>query len=328
MNQDPVPPKPTRPLITTPPVGEKPNQAGGLPTAGPISNNPSTSSATNSGTISPEPASRPIGWIAAVAVLAIGAGLAGTFGFLEKNKSAELSDLLTEEESAHTTLKRDNSTAVSNLESTKEDLERARTEALEIRSELDSKQSALDAAITERDSLRTSSTNDLARKDEEIRDKNTEIAQLSSEIEDLKQRLEDAGPVIEVPQEELAELREKNQKLKADLERERSRSTAQVGTESRPSPTTESSRTLGNSSSFQPVLTEQPVARQNIRRGPAYVRLGEFKTGRNKGKWYFVAPDGFSSPLYSSRDQAVLAAELRAGHPQANYPHASGQGSK
>jgi hypothetical protein len=44
-----------------------------------------------------------------------------------------------------------------------------------------------------------------------------------------------------------------------------------------------------------------------------WVKLGRYETGENKGRWYFVAPDGYVSPLYSSREQAISEAEYRAG---------------
>jgi predicted nucleic acid-binding Zn-ribbon protein len=55
-----------------------------------------------------------------------------------------------------------------------------------------------------------------------------------------------------------------------------------------------------------------PVARP-MNRQRAWVRLGKYETGENKGRWYFVAPDGYQSPLYLSRDIAIHQAELRAG---------------
>lgn len=45
----------------------------------------------------------------------------------------------------------------------------------------------------------------------------------------------------------------------------------------------------------------------------AWVRLGKHENGRNKGRWYFVAPDGFKSPLFTSQEEAIRQAELRAG---------------
>ena len=55
-----------------------------------------------------------------------------------------------------------------------------------------------------------------------------------------------------------------------------------------------------------------PVATP-MKRQRAWVRLGKYETGDHKGRWYFVAPDGYQSTLYPSRDIAVHQAELRAG---------------
>lgn len=53
--------------------------------------------------------------------------------------------------------------------------------------------------------------------------------------------------------------------------------------------------------------------------GRAWTRLGTFKTGESKGKWYYVAPDGYQSPLYRSREEAIHEAELRSAHQQSTY---------
>lgn len=156
-------------------------------------------------------------------------------------------------------------------------------------------------------------------------EKSDELAKQAEENKELLVKIEAADAAIQEKaflDGQLAELKNSNQELaneKAKAEEEVQRLAGEVekrnSTPSSPSipvvPKTTPKKSDRTRNRYEEE-TESPVRRQP-RNTRAWVRLGKYMTGKNKGHWYYVAPNGFVSSLYGSRELAIRNAELRAG---------------
>lgn len=149
----------------------------------------------------------------------------------------------------------------------------------------------------------------------------------SANVKDLTTKLKDAAEERERLEGELASLKETNMELtdvnaKAAPEVRGPKNepdaplTAPTVIETRAPISTHPTKIL-----VSPVVAVEHAEQKS--QTFAWLRLGKFENGPNKGRWYFVAPDEFVSPLYNSRWQAVVQAELRAGVRQPVLPSAA-----
>jgi uncharacterized protein YhaN len=193
-----------------------------------------------------------------------------------------------------------------------------------VRDELDLANKDHESAISEKDAeLKV-----VQAKADEVSE---ELAKQAEENKELLGKIEAADAAVQekaLLEAELAELKNTNQELaddKAKAEEEVQRLAVEVEKRnSRPSapsaPSTPSvplvAKTTPANADRTPISyqeEEEPAERRKPRYTQAWVRLGKYETGENKGRWYYVAPDGFTSPLYGSRELAIRNAELRAG---------------
>ncbi len=182
------------------------------------------------------------------------------------------------------------------------------------RAELAAESKAHESAISEKDQELTAARTKAAESAEALAKEAEKTKELLEKVETANSAIEEKDRLVN----ELAELKKANeeldgQKVKAVEEAERltqelaSRKSATVAPAAlvpdMPSPVKTSETTQ-----------DQPKVSVKKARGTAlaWVRLGKYETGKNKGRWYYVAPDGFMSPLYSSRESAIYQAEQRA----------------
>ena len=286
MKPDPVPTTPTVPLgggRATDPVrpipvsGLKPNTVG-------------------SPTAVPSGSSKPV--IVGLSIAA--AGLAAFSGY-EFLQAKDLQDQLGEAGNQVASASQANQALKSDLKKVRDDLELANKDH--------------ESAISEKDKeLRAA----LAKADEA----SDELAKQAEENKGLLGKIEAADAAVQekaLLEAEIVELKSTNQELtdeKAKADEEAQRLAGEVEKRSSPPSVPVVSKTTPASADraitrYQKE-TDSPVRRQTDN-AQAWVRLGEYKTGENKGRWYYVAPDGFVSPLYGSRELAIRNAELRAG---------------
>lgn len=296
-------PQPTRRLVTS--QGTAPGLPGAQTAAGNQTSGTSTTSTTAIQAVSAPP-SKPTGWIVSAIILSLGLLGAATFGYMEWNNGNELTaevaglnEKVNGLQSDLAALKVENAKNLANYEETKSKLELAENRGLELQKELEEKQKTLTETIADRDQMRTT----VAKKDEELESKDRESTKLRDENQQLDQNLASLKVAGTEMEQELTQLRKENENLKKKTVKT---SFELVSAMPDPKPSTE-----GNAS--------QATVTKARPRGIAWTRLGEYKTGENKGKWYYVSPDGYISKLYTTRKEATDAAENRSGYTQTNY---------
>jgi hypothetical protein len=196
------------------------------------------------------------------------------------------------------------------LETRKQDLE----------SDLKDARSALAAATKAQEDAIASKDREIELASANAREANEKLANEKETSIKLQAKVDEAYAAVQALENlerELVSLRTTTQELeagKAKAEAEVLRLTVALASPTTPPPSS------GPTPAPRPTADEYEEAEKPIQRpqasGLAWVRLGKYETGPNKGRWYFVAPDGFISPLYRSREIAVQQAELRAGFRQ------------
>lgn len=298
MSQDSSP-QPTRKLVTSTPTaaGLPTPTAAVMPTAtGALTSGQATMSAATMSTISAPPAK---GSKVPAVLLSIALAGVGAFAFLQWQNGNNLTDevaTLNQKvgglESQLTALKEENAKNLANYEETKSNLEASESKGRELQIQLDEKLQSLSNATSERDQLKTS----LSAKTAELTKKESELTEVMSEKDEMHKKLiglEQSGASME---KELSQLRDENDKMRA----EKFKNSANIP-----------GGTLDQASAAP--KTEQVAVKKPLQRGIAWVKLGEYQSGENKGKWYYVGPDDFTSKLYPSRKEAIEAAEKRLG---------------
>jgi hypothetical protein len=292
-------PQPTRKLVTsqaTAPGLPSVSTATGNRTSGPITTSSTAIKADSA------PSSKPAGWTVFVVILSLGLVGAGGFGYMEWENGNKLTaevDGLNEKVSGLqadlAALKVENAKNIANYEDTKSKLELAENHGRELQTQLDEKQKTLTDTIADRDQMKAT----VASKDQELASKDSAATQLKDELEQLNKKAN--GLVLSGlgQDRELTNLREENEKLK--------KMTANSATKA--------GGTLDQADD-KVVNTTQAAVKKPRPRGLAWVRLGEYKSGENKGKFYYVSRDGYTSELYSTRKEATEAAENRTGYTQ------------
>jgi hypothetical protein len=305
-----VPPKP-EPASTTPTVsvggGTRPNM--GRPTS-PIAE--TTGGGTRQDWVPPTPSTSPSAKPLVIGLSVAAAGLVAFSGY-EFLQARGLQEQLDEANNYAASTIQTNQTLESDLKKAREGLA-AEGKAHEVA--MSEKDEELKAALAKAEGTAE------------------ELAKESEKTKGLLEKIEAANAAGQEQarlEGELAELKGSNQELanaKVKIEEEMQRLTREAD-KSKPMPSTPST-----SSMFAATQAPAPAAESNPTRNDeepevreerkksnslAWVELAKYETGENKGRWYFVAPGGFVSPLYFSREMAVRAAELRAGHPQPRF---------
>ena len=257
------------------------------------------------GPVGPSPATVPVGSSkrAIIGVSVVAAGLAAFSGY-EFLQAKELQGKLVDAQNLTASANKTNQTLESDLKTAREGLA--------------AESKAHESAISEKDQELTAARTKAGEASEELAKETEKNKELLAKVEAAIPAIEEKDRLVN----EVAELKKANeeldgQKVKAMEEAERltqelaSRKSAiaapAASIQDMPSPV----KTL--------VKTEdQPEVSEKKTRGTklAWVRLGKYENGKNKGRWYYVAPDGFMSPLYSSRESTIYQAELRAGFAQ------------
>jgi predicted nucleic acid-binding Zn-ribbon protein len=214
-----------------------------------------------------------------------------------------------------TSVENEKQTLETDLKKTREEFDAARKaheDALSLKGQ------ELDTAIA---SLKEK-TEELAKESDKIRDMQTQVdasAVLKEEKERLANELKALKTTSQETEGQINKAKEDVERLTQELAN-RKTAPAQPAT-----PPIAIAIDIDSESTNKPSAAQsQPnQERSSVERMPkkktspfAWLRLGRHENGKNKGRWYFVAPDGFTSPLYASSEMAVRAAELRAGHPQ------------
>jgi hypothetical protein len=295
-----VPPKP-EPAITTPTVpvggGFRPNtgRPENLPTQ-PISG--ATRQNEDPPTLLTSPSAKR--WIIGLSVATAGLAALSGYGLIQGNKQKQSLD---NANAAATAVGKTN-------EALNSDLKKARKDMADTQEAHKDTISKKDKELREAKAKATGASDELAKQEERVKEleSQTEAAnsaveekeRLQSELTELKSAKEDlAGQKARAAQEIL--------RLTGELTRPKTVTPVSVPNQDAPSPTKPSVR-----------REDKPEVSEESPRGLplAWKILGKYETGKNKGRWYFVAPNGFVSPLYGSREMAVYQAELRAGFSQ------------
>jgi hypothetical protein len=171
----------------------------------------------------------------------------------------------------------------------------------------------------------------ISKKDDELREAKAkateasdELAKQEGKVKELESKIEAANSAVQEKaqiENALVELKNKNEEIadqKARAEQEVLRLTGELSSRKTVTPVSGQNQDVPSPTITSVIREDKPEASEENPRSLqlAWKRLGKYETGKNKGRWYFEAPDGFVSPLYGSREMAVYQAELRAGFPQ------------
>lgn len=240
--------------------------------------------------------------MASVVILSLCLVGTAVFAYLEwnngRNLTTEVSELNQKVSGLQSELKalqEENAKNLANYEETKSNLEASESKGRELQTELDEKQKSLTKTVAERDQLQTA----LTTKSEELTKKETEFTQLKSDMDEMQRKVIDLEQAGSLRETELTKLREEYDKLIT----EKYKNSANIP-----------GGTLDQVSAAP--KTEQVAVKKPRTRGVAWVKLGEYKSGENAGKWYYVGPDEYTSKLYATRNEAIEAAEKRLGYTQ------------
>jgi hypothetical protein len=288
----PVPPKP-EPTATTSavPLG------GG---SGPKWPSPSTSTVA-APVVTPTPTShsaKPL--VIGLSVVAAGlAGLSG-YGFIQGKERQQMVD---DANANVAKVEQSNKALDSDLKKARKDM----ADAQEAHKDTISKK---DEELREAMAKATEASDELAKQEEKAKEFQSKIEAANSAIQEKKQ-IESALDELKKENEEIAGQKARAEqevlRLTGELTSRKTVPLVSVPNQDAPSPT-----------KLSVVRKDKPEVSEEKPQGLplAWKILGKYETGKNKGRWYFVAPDGFVSPLYGSREMAVYQAELRAGFPQ------------
>lgn len=174
----------------------------------------------------------------------------------------------------------------------------------------------------------------ISKKDGELRDAKTKAAEASDElakqeekVKELENKIEAAGKAVQEKERlesELTELKKGNEDLVGQIakaEQQVQRLTDELASRKIVTPVSTPPQDPPPPTRTSETRVDEPEVSEERPRGGALAwrRLGKYETGKDKGRWYYVAPDGFVSPLYDSRELAVYQAELRAGCRQPDF---------
>lgn len=284
MKPDPVPTKPTVPV------------GGGRPQVGPTTGSAIQPSTVGTPAVAPVGSSKPV--IIGLSIAA--AGLAALSGY-EYLQTQDLQEQLGEAGNQVASASQVNQALESDLK--------------KVRDELDLANKDHESAISEKDTeLKAALANAEKASDE--------MAKQAEENKELLVKIEAADAAVQekaLIEAELAELKSTNQELtdeKAKVEEEVQRLESELA-KRKPTPSDSVAIKTTQPKADRPLISYDEETEPTQRRQPvntlAWVRLGKYETGEKKGRWYYVAPNGFVSPLYGSRELAIQNAELRAG---------------
>ncbi len=171
----------------------------------------------------------------------------------------------------------------------------------------------------------------ISKKDEEISEAKAkaneaadELAKQEQKTKELLGKIEAANSIVE-EKERLANELVNLKKEKEDMDRKNASNIAEAERRAQelsnrkpetkfsiPTKDTHAPRKTSEIKENKPQSSEKKPKELKL----AWNSLCKYENGKNKGRWYFEAPDGFVSPLYDSREKAIYEAELRAGFRQ------------